>query len=99
MGTLRWKDKIHFGSDAVIGANGLVYVGSDSSTIFILDGDGLRSWNYYGSGGGASYTLFDGSPSVFEVDATGAEVAFTLYGADGLGGRQTKHRRLPGGDL
>lgn len=54
MGTLRWKDKIHFGSDAVIGANGLVYVGSDSSTIFILDRDGLRSWNYYGSGGGAS---------------------------------------------
>lgn len=54
MGILRWKDKINFGSDAVIGANGLVYVGSDSSTIFILDRDGLRSWNYYGSGGGAS---------------------------------------------
>ena len=38
VGTLRWKDKIRFGSDAVIGANGLVYVGSDNNTIFVADG-------------------------------------------------------------
>lgn len=37
-GKLRWKEKIHFGSDPVIGTDGLVYVGSDNNMIFVLDG-------------------------------------------------------------
>ena len=62
----------------------------DDDLRMIYDGDGLRTFDNIGSQGEPSYHLFDGSTSVVEAGNNSyAELAFNLYGADGLAGRMT----------